>query len=185
MKTYIKILAVLFTSFIILSCSRDEVPEDIHEHEEIEKVVLTVIDKNDTLNEQIVNIIGGEATPNLNLQNGKTYLVSLDFQVKHDDHYHSANDEIIEEKDEHFVLFNFIGVDAKVIRGNNDVVRTDGKKLGLKTEWTIQGSPNNSKVHIILNHGASSVQDNYPSASNQLGSAVGGESDVDVSIKVQ
>lgn len=175
----------MFVSLSILSCRGDEVPEDIHEHEEIEKIVLTVNEKGSASGEQVINYIGGAADKMLVLENGKTYAVSLDFQHRHDDHYHSMLDEIIEEKDEHFVTFEFAGLTANVVRAGDDVVRTDGKKLGLKTEWTVSSVPNSAQVNIKLYHGATSVNDQFPSSDNQQGSAVGGEADVNTYFKIQ
>ncbi|MBB4806278.1 hypothetical protein HNP38_001550 [Chryseobacterium defluvii] len=187
MKKIFNILFVLFAAVLLFSCrdGNDDIPEDIHEHEEIEKLEVKVVDKNDAANIQTINYIGGIADKKIILENGKTYLVSLDFQVKHDDHYHSANDEIEEEKDEHFITYNFAGVNVNVIRTADDIVRTDGKKIGLKTEWTVASAPSSAKVNIKLIHGPSSVNDNFPSSANQLGSVTGGESDVDALIDIQ
>lgn len=182
-KNIINITLVLFITSLVFSCrSNDDIPEDIHEHEEIEKMVVTITNKNDASDVQIINYIGGVADKHIHLHSGDVYAVELDFQVKHDDHYHSVNDDITEEKDEHFILYNFAGADVTVKRVTDDIVRTDGKKLGLKTEWIINSTASTGKVNIKLNHGASSVNDNYPSSDNQLGSVTGGESDIDATI---
>lgn len=182
-KNITNITLVLFTALLVFSCrSNDDIPEDIHEHEEIEKMVVTITNKNDASDIQIINYIGGVADKHIHVHSGDVYAVELDFQVKHDDHYHSVNDEIIEEKDEHFILYNFAGADVTVKRAADDIVRTDGKKIGLKTEWIINNTTSTGKVNIKLNHGASSVNDNYPSTGNQLGSVTGGESDIDATI---
>ncbi len=81
----------------------------------------------------------------------------------------------------HFVTYKFSGADIRVKRAADDIVRTDGKKLGLKTEWTVSTAAA-GKANITLVHGPTSVNDNSPSADNQLGSTVGGESDVDIFI---
>ncbi|MCW3159955.1 hypothetical protein [Chryseobacterium oryctis] len=186
MKKLFNIALLLFAAVLLFSCrnGEDDIPEDIHEHEEIEKLVVTLTNKNDASDVQTINYIGGVADAHIHAHAGDVYNVSLDFQVKHDDHYHSANDEILEEKDEHFVIFEFAGAEVKVKRAADDIVRTDGKKLGLKTEWTVTGTTSTGKVNIKLIHGATSVNDNSPSADNQLGSTVGGESDVDAIISI-
>lgn len=187
MKKIFNILIVLFAAVLLFSCrdGNDDIPEDIHEHEEIEKLVVNISDKNDPSDVQTINYIGGIADKKIILQNGKTYVVGLDFQVKHGNDYHSANDEIEEEKDEHFITYSFAGVNVNVIRAADDLVRTDGKKVGLKTEWTVTSAPSSAKVNIKLIHGPTSVNDNSPSATNQLGSVTGGESDVDALIDIQ
>lgn len=182
-KYSLRIFLILFVTSLVFSCrSNDDVPEDIHEHEEIEKLVVKVTNKSDA-SVQTINYIGGAADGHLHLHQGDTYTVELDFQAKHDDHYHSMNSEIIEEKDEHFITFAFAGSTILVKRAADDVVRTDGKRVGLKTEWTVSALGEGS-VNIKLNHGASSVEENYPSADNQQGKTTGGESDVNALIQV-
>lgn len=185
MKKIFKITLVLFASLLLFSCRSNDgndIPEDIHEHEEIEKLVVKLTNKNDATDVQTINYIGGVADTHIHAEAGDVYLVDLDFQVKHDDHYHSANAEILEEKDEHFITYSFAGADIKVKRADGDIVRTDGNRLGMKTEWTVISTTSTGKVNIKLNHGATSVNANSPSADNQLGTAVGGESDVDALI---
>ncbi len=178
-KTIANIFLVLFTALLVFSCrNNDDIPEDIHEHEEIEKLVVKLTNQSSG-EEQIINYIGGVADAHIHVHSGDVYDVELDFQVKHDDHYHSANDEIEDEKDEHFITYAFSGADITIKRAADDIVRTDGKKLGLKTVWTVNSTTATGKANIKLVHAPTSVNDNYPSADNQLGSTTGGESDVD------
>ncbi|MGC5742958.1 hypothetical protein [Chryseobacterium sp. NFX27] len=187
MKKIFNITLLLLAAVLLFSCRNDDntdIPEDIHEHEEISKLQVTVTD--DAVGtSQIINYIGGVADKKITLQNGKTYSVSLDFQTAHDDHFHSANDEIIEEKDEHFITYKFAGVNVNVKRAADDIVRTDGNKLGLKTVWTVTNAPSNATANIKLIHAPSAVNQNSPSADNQQGTTTGGESDVDALIGVQ
>ncbi|WBV61655.1 hypothetical protein PFY12_05905 [Chryseobacterium camelliae] len=184
MKKFINITLVLFAAFLVFSCRNDnDIPEDIHEHDEIGKVVLKLTNKADATDVQTLDIIGGAAAGHLHVHAGDTYLAELDFQIAHGDHYDSS-DEIIEERDQHFIVYNPADADIVVLRGANDVVRTDGNKLGLKTEWTINSVQSIGKMNIKLIHGPVSVNQNYPSASNQLGQTVGGESDVDITVDV-
>ncbi|MCP2039309.1 MULTISPECIES: hypothetical protein [Chryseobacterium group] len=179
MKNLFNISLVLFAAFILFSCrNNDEIPEDIHEHEDIEKLVVTATNKNNASDVQTVNYIGGVADKHLHLEVGATYAVKLDFQVKHDDHYHSANNDIIKEKDEHFITFQFSDSDVTVQRTSDDVVRTDGNKVGLSTEWKINSVSATGKANIKLVHTPTSVNQNYPSAENQQGQTSGGETDV-------
>ncbi|WP_265428141.1 hypothetical protein [Chryseobacterium sp. YIM B08800] len=183
MKKLFNITLLLLATVFILSCRNgdDDIPEDIHEHDEIGKVVLTLTNKADATDIQTVNVIGGVADAHLHLHQGDTYTAVLDFQIKHDDHYHSS-DEIVEEKDEHFITFAPANADIVVLRAANDIVRTDGNKLGLKTEWTINSTQPTGKMNIKLIHAPTSVNQNYPSATNQLGQTQGGESDVDITV---
>lgn len=183
MKHIIKIsLVVSILVVTLLSCRHDGAPEDIHEHEEIEKLVVTLTNKNDTSDKQIIQYIGGISDKSIELKTGATYAVTLDFQVKHDDHYHSVNEEILEEKEEHFVTFEFSNSDVEVTRTNADEKRTDGNLVGIQTEWKFVGGDANGKIGIKLVHMPSSIEQNFPSATNQQGKTNGGESDVNALI---
>ncbi len=179
MKNLYNTTLLLFAAFILFSCrNSNEIPEDIHEHEEIEKLVITATNKNNTSDVHVINYIGGTADGSLQLQQGATYAVKLDFQVKHDEHYESVNEEITAEKDEHFITFQFSDSDVAVKRASDDVVRTDGNKVGLSTEWKINSVSATGKANIKLVHTPTSVNQNYPSAENQQGQTSGGETDV-------
>ncbi len=184
MKKFLNITLILFTALLVFSCRNDstDIPEDIHDHEEIEKMVVKLTNVNDATDVQTINYIGGVADQHIHAEAGDVFNVELDFQVKHDNHYDSVNGEIIEEKDEHFITFGFTGANVTVKRAATDIARTDGNKLGLKTQWTVVSSTSTGKVNIKLVHAPTSVSQNSPSADNQLGSTVGGESDVDAII---
>jgi hypothetical protein len=90
----------------------------------------------------------------------------------------------MEEKDQHFITFAPANADIVVLRGANDIVRTDGQKLGLKSEWKINSTQTTGKMNVKLIHTPTSVNQNYPSATNQLGQTQGGETDVDITVDV-
>lgn len=181
MKNLYNTTLLLFAAFILFSCrNSNEIPEDIHEHEEIEKLVITATNKNNTSDVHVINYIGGTADGSLQLQQGATYTVKLDFQVKHDDHYESVNEEITAEKDEHFITFQFSDSDVAVNRASDDVERTDGNKVGLSTEWKINSVSATGKANIKLVHTPNSVNQYFPTADNQQGQTSGGETDVNV-----
>ncbi|ACU07140.1 hypothetical protein FIC_00685 [Flavobacteriaceae bacterium 3519-10] len=185
MKNILKISFIVLVATLLFSCrNNDDIPQDIHEHEEIEKLVVTVANVNTPADKQTVNYIGGVADGKFFLLAGETYSVALDFQVRHDDHYHSVNDEIIEERDEHFVTYEFAGSDIAVRRAADDVVRTDGNKIGLRTEWTVNSVTGQGNAAIKLVHGSTSVQQNFPSELNQQGKTTGGETDVNANIGI-
>lgn len=186
MKNLLNLFLAIFSAIVVFSCRGNDVPEDIHDHDGIEKTTLTITEKSNPSNVQVVDIIGGTATRNVILENGKVYTSSVEFFTKHDNHYDSAMKEIQEERDEHFITYQFAGVSVNVIRTNNDIIRGDGKKLGVKTEWTVTNAPtNNAVVNLKLYHKPTSVNDHSPSAANQLGSVTGGSTDVDVKVNLR
>lgn len=184
MKLSTTILYSLVLFFFLASCRHDSIPEDIHEHEEVELVNLELIEKGNETNKQLIQYIGGKADKAIALEAGKTYDVKLDFLHAHDDHFHSMLEEIVEEKDEHFITYSFAGVELELVRTGTDVVRTDGQRLGVNTEWKILSKSGEGKVAIQLYHGSSSVEANVPSEKLQLGKVTGGSADVNMQINI-
>lgn len=186
MKKFLNLAVLFVLAVALISCrDKDHHPHDTHEHEEISKVVMKVTNLA-TKHEQSITYINGAASGALNLKSGDAYHVELDFQSKHNDHYHSVNDEIIKERDEHFIVFNFAGINAALWREAKGDVRFDGNIVGLKTEWEIgQNISSNAKVQIKLMHQPTSVNQNHPSMDYQYGAVTGGDADVDMTINIQ
>ena len=184
MKNLINII-VLFSIFVLaVSCRNNDIPEDIHEHDEIERLEVTLTNKNDVSDVQTIQYIGGVADKTISLKEGNVYVVNLDFQLKHDDHYHSANDEILEEKDEHFITYEFGNITTAIKRIGVDETRADGNKVGLVTEWNVGAVSAGAQVNIKLLHLPVTVQQDFPSPDNQQGKTTGGESDVNAFLKI-
>lgn len=184
MKNLFKLFLVLFASLLVFSCRDNDTPEDIHEHEGVEKMTVTLVEQGSGA-EQVISYIGGVADKNIVLENGKIYNVSLDFFHAHDDHYDSILSEIVADKDEHFITYEFAGVEVNVTRADTDEVRTDGNKLGVRTVWTVATAPSSAKVGIKLYHKPTTVNQNSPSETNQQGSVTGGEADLNALITIQ
>lgn len=170
---------ILFTA--VLSCRNNDIPEDIHEHEEVNKITLTITE-NGTTNTQTVSFQAGTgATAPINLENGKLYSVNVGFFHHHNGVDEDITAEIIEEKDEHFIKYQFGGIQVEVLRTAEDIVRSDQEKIGLKTQWTVNSAPSNAVAIVQLFHGATTVNG---SDNNGAGSTVGGEADVNAQFTV-
>ncbi len=72
MKKLFNISLLLFAAVLLFSCrnGNDDIPEDIHEHEEIGKVVVTVTNKANG-EKQTVNVINGQTADHLHLSQGQ------------------------------------------------------------------------------------------------------------------
>lgn len=182
MKNLFKLFLVLFASLLVFSCRDNDTPEDIHEHEGVEKMTVTLVEQGSGA-EQVISYIGGVADKNIVLENGKIYNVSLDFFHAHDDHYHSILEEIVADKDEHFITYSFAGVEVALTRrAADDIVRADGKKLGVKTTWAVKSAPAaEAKVGIKLYHKPASIS----VGADQMGSVTGGGTDLDAKINIK
>lgn len=184
MKKTFKLLLLSALGFFSVSCDWDHDHDD-HDHDQIEKVVITVTNRANSSDVQTITYLGGTADRNLTLVPGRTYGVSLDFQKRSGSGYVSMNSEIIAEKEKHFITYDFANANITILRANDDVVRNDGKKIGLRTEWTVNTVSSTSLANIKLNHSGSTAEDNFPSASNQLGRTTGGETDANITFNVR
>lgn len=182
-KTIIRFALIAIISLSVFSCRNNEdVPEDIHEHEEANKITLTLTENGSANTQTVIYQTGSGAGKALMLENGKTYTAEVKFYHAHGTAQEDLTPEIITEKDEHFLEYAFAGVNIEITRGTTDITRTDGKKLGLKSQWKVTSAPSNAKANIKLIHGASSVDD---TASNGGGKHTGGETDIDVTFDVK
>ena len=78
------------------------------------------------------------------------------------------------EPDEHFFIYNISGLDITFSRSANDVVRTDGNKLGFETTW-VANAAGTGNITIQLFHESETVNDD-----NELGTQTGGSTDIDI-----
>lgn len=185
MKKVMNSLLAVSTALVIFSCRKNDVPEDTHDHDEIAKTTVTITDKI-TKNVQVVNFTAGKTDNNFKLEQGKTYTVGVEFFTKHNDKYESAMDMIKKEREEHFITYKFAGVDANVIRTDDDIIRGDGKRLGVKMEWTVTSTPVDKAVfNLKLYHHPKNVKQDFPSATNQQGYAEGSDMDVNANFDIK
>lgn len=184
MKKTLKFLASGLLAITLFSC-RDTTPhiEDTHDHDEVNKIVLTVTENGTNNTQTITYQTGSGADRALSLASGKTYTSSVEFFGTHDGKEENMTEDIIEEKDEHFITYSFAGVSINVTRTSEDTERTDKNKLGLKTQWTVTSTPSStSKVVVGLVHGAKSVN---ATANNGGGAVEGGETDAAAVINIR
>lgn len=176
---------ILFLLLLVLVGCRLEVPEDVFEHEEINKAQLSVTNSTTGAIQTVTILNNGMADRELVLENGASYNVNLRFYGNHGGEIEDMTPEVIEEKDEHFLTYAFSGVAVFVTRSVGDPVRTDGKKLGLNTEWKVQSVPQpGAFAEIKLNHSASEVKDTG-AGGDQKGETTGGETDVLLKVSVK
>lgn len=181
MKNLVNVLAIGLVGLSIVSCRNNDVPEDIHEHDDPNKVVLTVSEEG-TNNVQTVNyVVGSGADKGITLQAGKIYDAKIQFYNISNGVTTDMTHEIVEEKDEHFIVYQFAGISNSITRTSADVVRKDGNKIGLYTQWNITASAPASKGVIKLIHQPATVDDK---ANDGAGSFTGGETDVNIEFSI-
>lgn len=174
-----RILAIglLTTGLFFSSCSNDDkTPEHIHDHDSIHEVELTVSNADGTNPKTYSFEHGKDFGDKIELEKAKTYKFEITAFEAHKDGGHvNIIKHIIEEKDEHFIVYNTAGLDITLTREDDaTTTRKDGNKLGIKTHVT--GNKNASGIFMFeLKHEPTSVDAN---ANNQFGSATGGSTDV-------
>ena len=184
----LKFIALFLAAMpLIISCSDDDdsTPEIINEEEVITDVTLTFTDGN-----------GEETTytftdpqyrdenyvvPTIQLMSGETYQVETNF-------YNNSNpndpevitEEVIEEKDEHFVTYGFQNLAIDITRTDGaSTTDSEGVQIGLSTQW-IAGNPSSGDVIVSLIH-----QPTEKITDPAEGSYTGGETDVQVTFDVE
>ena len=170
-KKYIIIFSILF---IAQSCSKDD-PEEIHEHEEINRVSLTFSEGS---NSQTVTWDEGSTIPTINIDANKTYQVGFYvYNASNPNDVENITTEIIEEADEHFVFYELAGVSNLSIQSaTNDVSDSDGIAININTTWTT-GDAESGTVRVYLIHGPSSK-------SGTTRAQFGGGTDVEVNFPI-
>ena len=183
MKT-IRLLAMsIFTVALLASCSNNDDPEEVVEEEFWTEFTMTFTntqDMNDTVELRVVDADGepGPIAPQLTVNGNFTanavYNAELTLMntVENED---VLNDDIIPEKDEHFFTFAVNGINLTMVRASNDIVRTDGEKLGVNTTWTAGTASTGGTIQIRLVHEPVTVSD-----SDEFGSTTGGSEDINV-----
>lgn len=172
----------LATVFALNSCRSDDhkIPEDVHNHDEVQYLTATIVNKADANDVQVTTFKAEGASKDITLKNGNVYDVTLSLEEPHDDHTHNVTEEIIEEKEDHFFTYRFAEVSVNIKRTDDaNTTRKDGTKIGLKTQWTVNSAPKDgAKVNIKLHHKPASVSV-ADANGNEAGSAKGGEEDID------
>lgn len=174
-KNIIKLLAVLFiTVTAVTSCQRNgSAEEDDLPQEELTNILLLVTDEAAGTTQTYDYSIGAGGVPTIPLKDGKTYTVQAKFKNGNED----ATQEIIDAKNEHFLIFDFPKSNITVERVDGSDLRSDGKRVGLRTKWTVVKAVDGTAplLKLTLIHSPQSVND--AKSGTAWGSVVGGETD--------
>lgn len=168
------LLIILITIFTIISCNRSDFEADDFPQEEITNILLNVKDVA-TNSTKTYNYSVGGTLPEITLSDAKIYEVSIVYMNGNT----NITQDIINAKDEHFITFNFPNSEVALAR-NDDEIRSDGKKVGLKSTWNVVKlikTGSSAEVKISLIHASISVDENQQGTT--WGSTNGGETDAE------
>jgi len=175
-KNIVKLLAILFITITVVSCQRDgSAEEDDLPQEELTNIVLLVTEDGTTNTLTYDYSIGAGGIPTIPLKDGKSYTVVAKFRNGNED----ATQEIIDAKDEHFLIFDFPKSNITVTRLDGNDLRNDGKRVGLRTKWDVVKTVDSPSplLKLTLIHAPESVND--AKSGTAWGSVVGGETDAE------
>ncbi len=182
----IKFFSLLLLSVVITtSCSDDDsIPEAINEQEIITDVSLTFTDSQG----QAVTYTYTDPkyrpadyiAPQIELQQGETYQVNLAFYDKSNPaEIEDITTEVKEERDEHFITYNFATVQIDLARTDEaSSTNSAGIPIGINTAWTATATGTGT-VEVALIHAPESVD-----VTNPLGTHQGGSTDVQVEFAI-
>ncbi|CAA7194053.1 hypothetical protein [Chryseobacterium potabilaquae] len=190
-KNIINVLAVLMIAITIVSCQRNgSVAEDDLPQEELTNIILKVRDISPGSTAPAIPYnysMGAGGAPTIQLQDGKTYEVIAEFKNGNED----VTQEIIDAKNEHFLIFNFPNSDISLTRTDDaNSTRGDEKRVGLRTEWVVNKAKKNpsatSQLIFTLYHEPASVTEDSQTNGNGIifGTQVGGETDAQASYNI-
>ena len=174
-KIKLFMIPVLFVA-VFTSCSDDD-PAPVNAEEVITNVNVIFTNTADATDVVTLTAISadGIVAPTLTVSGPFTTGAEYSATVTITDEVNNENilTEVVEEKDEHFFVYNANGVSFLMARAANDEVRTDGVSLGLNTTWTAGGAATGT-ITVQLIHEPTTVSD-----AGGFGSASGGEFDID------
>ena len=168
----LKIFFTLLASTVIYSCSKsDDEPEEVNEEEVINRVSIVLSDGSTS---QTVTWDEGSTPPAITLDVDKTYTASIYFYDASDPtDVEDITEEVIEEVDEHFVLWEIAGLsDFLITSAPTDYAGSDGIPINLITEWGTGGAESGN-IKVTLIH----------EPANKTGttrSSIGGETDIEL-----
>ncbi len=168
----LKIFFTLLASTVIYSCSKsDDDPEEVNEQEVINRVSIVLSDGSTT---QTVTWNEGSTPPAITLDVDKTYTASIYFyDASNPTDVEDITEEVIEEVDEHYVLWEIAGLsDFLITSAPTDYAGSDGIPINLVTEWATGGA-DSGNIKVTLIH----------EPANKTGttrSSIGGETDIEL-----
>ncbi len=163
-------LSIILLTFVACNRGNDFEADDFPQ-EEITNIILKITDEATSMTQSYNYSVGSDIAPSLKLEDGKTYSVNAQFMNGSED----VTGEIDLAKDEHFLIFDFPRSTINLER--LDLPNNNGKKVGLKTRWTVVKAVKDSSPKLILTliHDPQSV--NEALNGTAWGSVVGGETD--------
>ena len=170
-KYALKIFFTLLASSVIYSCSNDDDPEDIHEHENITRVSIVFEEGS---NSETVTWDDGSTPPSITLDVDKVYTASIYFyDASNPNDIEDITPEIREEVNEHYILYEKAGVSNLTITSSaSDISGSDGIGINLVTDWSTGGAESGN-IKVTLIH----------EPANKTGttrSSIGGETDIEL-----
>jgi len=185
MKT-IKLLFILCALGSLTACLNDDhIPKQVNESEVITHVKL-IFTQQDGTQSNYIYIDPKYRTENyqdpvIKLQTSTPYKVEVEFwDYSNPDDIENVTEEILDEKDDHFITYQFYQTDISLTRlDTEEATDVNGVQIGLTTAWETS-LPAKGAVQVTLIH-QPEVKETHPASGNH----VGGETDVEVTFDLE
>lgn len=180
-NTALVLSLMAFFSLSLTSCNRSDDETDDLPQEELSDVLLIVTDQADGAAEIYDYQVNGSQNPTIKLEDGHTYNVEAKFMNGDE----NVTQEILDAKDEHFLVYDFPNSDITLTRTDGaSSTRADGNLVGLFTKWVVNKAVKNTaatstQLKLTLYHEPKTVAETSSASGNGLvyGQQSGGETD--------
>ncbi len=173
----IKRYSFLIIAFVgLISCTKDDDPVIINEEEVITTVNLIFTDKSDNSVQTFTWEKDGDKD-DIAITNDKTYNVKVQFLNRSNpNNVENITDEVIEEKDDHFVFYAPTVKGLSIAAATDDILDSNNIGINISSDWTFTKSSNGEIILYLIHKPISKkgvVRDEF-----------GGDTDVQVGFKV-
>ncbi|WP_378186156.1 hypothetical protein ACE939_13675 [Aquimarina sp. W85] len=162
--------------FFAACSSDDDLPEVINDEETITTVKLTLTTVGSGETQTVIWTKDNEET--ITLDQDSSYEVSIQFLDESDPNdVEDITEEVIEEKDEHFVYFETTTENLTIQSSEEDVIDSNNKAINLITTWQTPAVSSTGIVKAFLIH-------EPLTKTGEKRDDFGGETDIEVSFDV-
>jgi len=170
------ILLTLFTSLFISCDDEIENPIVINEEETITTVRLSVTEMNTT--ETTIYNWTATAKDIVMLKSNSAYNIKVEFLDESDPNdVENITEEVIAEKDEHFVFYDFPTNGLSYMSASDDTIDTSGKGIHISTDWTSTDA-GSTMIKVFLVHQPTTKE-------GTTRADFGGDTDIEVTFETQ
>ncbi|QCX53789.1 hypothetical protein [Elizabethkingia sp. JS20170427COW] len=175
-----KYLLYIFSLVSLMACHRGDMEIDDIPQEDLSNIILKITDQQTQVTQTYDYQANSNFVPTIKLKKDHTYSVAIVFLNGDED----STEEILEAKDEHFLIYNFLKSEIDLQRTDGiEGTRKDGARVGLKSIWKVKEIQNDAKLILTLYHEPYEVSE--AKNNTEWGTQLGGETDAIGEYKIE